>query len=52
MYYVGITNDVVKRVYEHKHGLKADYTSRYNISKLLYYEIYNDINEAIAERSS
>lgn len=45
--YVGITRDLIKRVYEHKHKLVKGFTYKYNIYKLIYYEIFEDINEAI-----
>jgi len=45
--YIGVTNDLVKRVYEHKHGLIDGFTKRYNVKNLVYYEIHGDIKEAI-----
>jgi len=45
--YIGVTSDLVKRVYEHKNKLVDGFTTRYNLDKLVYYEIYDDINEAI-----
>jgi len=45
--YIGITNDLKRRVGEHKEGLIEGFTKKYNIRKLVYFEIYNDINEAI-----
>ena len=45
--YVGVTNDIVKRVWEHKNHVVEGFTSKYNVSKLGYYEVFNDINEAI-----
>ncbi|MBI2619049.1 MAG: GIY-YIG nuclease family protein [Ignavibacteriales bacterium] len=46
--YTGVTSDLEGRVYEHKHRLTPGFTSRYNVTKLVYYEEYDDINEAIA----
>jgi putative endonuclease len=46
--YTGVTNDLIKRVYEHKEKLIAGFTSKYNVNKLVYYEIFTDINSAIA----
>ena len=45
--YIGVTSDLVKRLYEHKNKLVDGFTKKYNINKLVYYEIYDDINEAI-----
>ena len=46
--YTGITSDLVKRVYEHKEKLVAGFTRKYNITKLVYYEISDSIKTAIA----
>lgn len=45
--YIGVTNDLVRRAYEHKSGVMSGFSSRYNVHKLVYYEIYHDIEEAI-----
>ncbi|QOY51897.1 GIY-YIG nuclease family protein [Candidatus Sulfurimonas baltica] len=45
--YIGVTSDIIKRVYEHKNELMDCFTKKYNLKKLVYYEIYDDINEAI-----
>ncbi|MDP2912645.1 MAG: GIY-YIG nuclease family protein [Candidatus Omnitrophota bacterium] len=45
--YVGVTNDLIKRVYEHKKKMVDGFTKKYNIDKLVYYEEYSDIIEAI-----
>ncbi|MDP3955096.1 MAG: GIY-YIG nuclease family protein [bacterium] len=45
--YTGVTNNLVRRIYEHKNKLIKGFSSKYNICKLVYFEIYNDINEAI-----
>ena len=45
--YVGVTSNLKKRVFEHKNKLTKSFTSKYNINKLVYYEIYNDIYSAI-----
>ena len=46
--YVGVTNDLNRRVYEHKNKLIDGFTKKYNINKLVYYESTPDINSAIA----
>ncbi len=46
--YTGITNNLVRRVYEHKHKLVEGFTKKYNITRLVYYEEMNSIPDAIA----
>jgi len=46
--YTGVTNNLKKRVYEHKHKLISGFTKKYNINKLVYYEIFEDPINAIA----
>lgn len=45
--YVGVTSNLVKRVYEHKEKLAAGFTKKYNVDKLGYYETYDNIEDAI-----
>jgi len=45
--YVGMTNDLIRRVQEHKEGLIDGFTKKYNIHKLLYYEETDDVWSAI-----
>lgn len=45
--YVGVTNNLIKRIYEHKNDLVKSFTSNYQIHTLVYYEEHSDINEAI-----
>jgi len=45
--YTGVTNDLVRRVYEHRQKLVAGFTKKYNIVKLVYYEVFQDIENAI-----
>ncbi len=47
-FYVGMTNNLERRAFEHKHKLIQGFTSRYNITQLVYYEVYSDVREAIA----
>ncbi len=46
--YIGVTNDLVRRVYEHKTGAAKGFTSRYNVSLLVWFEIYDDPLTAIS----
>jgi len=45
--YIGITHDLKKRVYEHKEKFVDGFTKKYNVSKLVYYEIFEDPENAI-----
>lgn len=45
--YVGVTSNLQKRIYEHKQGVFKGFTKRYNIKILVYYEVFDDIMEAI-----
>lgn len=45
--YIGVTSDIVKRVYEHKNSYVDGFTKQYNLKTLVYYEVYDDIEEAI-----
>jgi putative endonuclease len=45
--YTSITNDLKRRVYEHKEKLIDGFTKKYNVSKLVYYEIFEDPENAI-----
>ena len=47
VFYVGVTNNLIRRVYEHKEGLIAGFTKKYNVKMLAYYEQFNDIESAI-----
>ena len=46
--YVGLTNNLERRVYEHKHKLVKGFTQKYNVNKLVYFEEAGDINVALA----
>jgi putative endonuclease len=46
--YIGVTNDIARRVNEHKSKLNPGFTARYNIIKLVYVESFSDIRDAIA----
>lgn len=45
--YVGITNNLERRVYEHKNKLIKGFTNKYNINKLVYYETFDNAGDAI-----
>ncbi|WP_353892503.1 GIY-YIG nuclease family protein [Proteinivorax hydrogeniformans] len=46
--YTGVTNNLERRIYEHKNKLVKGFTQKYNVDKLLYYESTSDANSAIA----
>ena len=46
--YIGMTNNLRQRVYQHKKKLVPGFTQKYNVDKLVYYEITNDVRAAIA----
>ena len=45
--YIGVTNDLRRRVYEHKTGLHPGFTKKYNLHQLIYFEHYTDVKAAI-----
>lgn len=47
VFYVGVTNNLLRRVYEHKEKMIKGFTEKYNLVKLVYYEIYDDVITAI-----
>ncbi|HCS78582.1 TPA: endonuclease [Patescibacteria group bacterium] len=47
-FYIGITSNLTKRVWEHKNKLVKSYTEKYNIDQLIYYEVYQEPLAAIA----
>ena len=46
--YVGVTNDLIRRVYEHKNKITRGFTTRYGVDRLVWYECYDDPINAIA----
>ncbi len=45
--YTGVTSDIKRRIYEHKGKFVEGFTKKYNINKLVYYEIFGDVINAI-----
>ena len=46
--YTGVTNNLERRLYEHRTGVKSGFTQKYNCHKLVWFEITSSINDAIA----
>jgi putative endonuclease len=46
--YCGVTNNLARRVYEHKNGLGGIFTKKYNVNKLVYYAVGDNVNAALA----
>lgn len=46
--YVGITNNIIRRIFEHKNGSIDGFTKKYKVTRLVYYEVYDDLQAAIA----
>ena len=46
--YTGVTNNLKRRLFEHKHGLIEGFTKKYRVHKLVYFEETNDVNTAIS----
>ncbi|MCB0198070.1 MAG: GIY-YIG nuclease family protein [Anaerolineae bacterium] len=45
--YIGMTNNLQRRVYEHKHGLIEGFTKKYNVTRLVYFEETSDVHAAL-----
>jgi putative endonuclease len=45
--YVGVTNNLVRRVFEHRSGAVKGHTERYNIKRLVYFEVFDDVRLAL-----
>jgi len=45
--YIGLTSDLVKRIWQHREGLAEGFTKRYGIKDLVWYEVHSEITEAI-----
>jgi putative endonuclease len=45
--YIGVTNNLIKRIYEHKNKFVDGFTKKYNLNKLVYYEIFDNAENAL-----
>ena len=50
--YVGMTNDLQRRVYEHKTGIKKGFTEKYKVNTLVYFETFQFVEEAITREKN
>ena len=50
--YIGVTNDLERRMFEHKNKLVKSFSSKYNLDKLVYFEQYSSVNEAIKRENN
>ncbi|WP_456378623.1 GIY-YIG nuclease family protein [Lutibacter sp.] len=50
--YIGMTNNLQRRVYEHKKGIKKGFTQKYRINRLVYFECFQNIHEAIVREKN
>jgi putative endonuclease len=50
--YIGVSNDLERRMFEHKNKLVKGFSSRYNLDKLIYFEVYQYISDAIKREKS
>ncbi|MBW7946549.1 MAG: GIY-YIG nuclease family protein [Sphingomonadaceae bacterium] len=50
--YIGVTNDLARRVHEHREGLVPGFTKRYGVRMLVWYEAHDDFREAIAREKA
>ncbi len=46
--YIGVTSNLIDRVYKHKKGIYKGFTKKYKVNKLVYYECYGDVYDAVA----
>ena len=50
--YIGVSNDLERRMFEHKNKLVEGFSSRYNLDKLIYFEVYQYVSDAIKREKS
>jgi len=48
IFYVGFSNDIIRRTIEHKYGIGSEFTKKYNLKYLVYYEEYQYVHDAIS----
>jgi putative endonuclease len=48
VFYIGVTNNLARRIFEHKNGLANGFTKKYNLKYLIYFEDTRNINDALA----
>jgi putative endonuclease len=49
--YIGVTNNLAYRVWQHRDGLASKFTKKYGVTKLVYFEVYDDVQAAIAQET-
>ncbi|MDO9126569.1 MAG: GIY-YIG nuclease family protein [Parvibaculum sp.] len=50
--YVGVTNDIARRIDEHRNGIASGFTKKYHVHRLVYAETHDDVNEAIGREKA
>ena len=48
VFYIGVTSNLIERIENHKNKKGSKYTAKYNVCELLYYDVFTDVNQAIA----
>ena len=48
VFYIGVSNNIIRRIYEHKNKLVKGFSEKYNLGKLVYFESATDVNSALA----
>ncbi|MFM9889093.1 MAG: GIY-YIG nuclease family protein [Rickettsiales bacterium] len=52
VFYVGVTSDLIGRIYQHKRGMADGFTKKYHVKLLVYYEIHDEVEQAIRREKS